>query len=75
LSWSFGGSLCVVFVWLISVPPERGHAHTGRRESARSRRQWFAFSEGKEKRRSNAAWSAWRRCMMRGLSSAEFQLT
>ncbi|HEY2024146.1 hypothetical protein [Paraburkholderia sp.] len=21
LTWSFGGALCVVFLWLISVPP------------------------------------------------------
>jgi hypothetical protein len=26
LSWSFGGGLSFVFLWLISVPPVRGHA-------------------------------------------------
>jgi hypothetical protein len=25
LSWSFGGGLSFVFLWLISVPPVRGH--------------------------------------------------
>jgi hypothetical protein len=26
LSWSFGGGLSFIFLWLISVPPARGHA-------------------------------------------------
>ncbi|WP_255219732.1 hypothetical protein [Paraburkholderia ginsengisoli] len=26
LSWSVGGGLSFIFLWLISVPPMRGHA-------------------------------------------------
>ncbi|WP_168793739.1 hypothetical protein [Paraburkholderia aromaticivorans] len=25
LSWSFGGGLSLILLWLISVPPARGH--------------------------------------------------
>ena len=37
LSWSLGGGLCFIFLWLISVPPVRAHVGEARANDARSR--------------------------------------
>ncbi|MFM0393609.1 hypothetical protein [Paraburkholderia phytofirmans] len=44
LSWSFGGGLSLILLWLISVPPGRGHfddvmMKEDKASAARARRQ------------------------------------